>query len=126
MLFGFALGPLQLLPGVGSDGGRSWGEICDSFVRGLRCFLQYDDDEADGGAAALATGGGGAAALAVGGGPGGSCGPAHAGLLCGYVALNFVFNTLGLYLTKHGSAVLQSIVRRARASSSNRMRMQCC
>ena len=116
MLFGFVLGPLQLLPGVGSDGGRSWAEICDSFVRGLRCFLQYDDDEADGGAAALA----------VGGGPGGSCGPAHAGLLCGYVALNFVFNTLGLYLTKHGSAVLQSIVRRARASSSNRMRMRCC
>jgi drug/metabolite transporter (DMT)-like permease len=83
MLFGFCLAPLQMIGGVGSDRGRSWDEICSSFSRGLGCFLQSDEEP--------------------------TCSAAHASLLLGYVAVNFLFNTLGLYLTKHGSAVLNSI-----------------
>ena len=104
MLFGFALGPLQLLPGVGSSGGQSWDSICMSFRRGLACFLHLDDNgNASGLGSGLGSGSGGDWPAGSG------CGTHHTLLLVGYVAVNFVFNTLGLWLTKHGGAVLNSI-----------------
>eukprot|EP00965_Chrysotila_dentata_P044999 1494767-Pleurochrysis_carterae.AAC.2 len=84
MLFGFVLAPLQMLPGVGNADGVSWGTIISSFADGARCFVEADAD--------------------------GVCASRHTFLLlCSYVAVNFFFNTLGLWLTKHGGAVLNSI-----------------
>lgn len=82
MLLGFCLAPVQIFPGVGSADGQSWEEIFSSFGSGWQCFL------AD---------------------PSIGCSARHTFLLFAYVLINFFFNTLGLYLTKHGGAVLNSI-----------------
>ena len=82
MLFGFALAPLMLLPGVGTARGMRPGEIASSFADGAACFAERDA----------------------------ACTERHAfALLCVYVGVNFCFNTLGLWLTKHAGAVLNSI-----------------
>ncbi len=108
-LFGFALAPLQVFPGVGSADGKTWDDICDAFVRGWHCFSKsfaYSYLQQQQQAAA-------ATALAApsddDGDDSAMCGPQHALLLIGYVGVNFLFNTTGLYLTKHGGAVLNSI-----------------
>ena len=88
MILGFALAPLMSLPGVGTAEGQSWAEITTSFRHGLECFL----GRVEGCARSH-----------------GSHGGRPTVLLLLYVAVNFVFNTLGLYLTKHGGAVLNSI-----------------
>eukprot|EP00614_Pseudopedinella_elastica_P010419 CAMPEP_0172606456 /NCGR_PEP_ID=MMETSP1068-20121228/26656_1 /TAXON_ID=35684 /ORGANISM="Pseudopedinella elastica, Strain CCMP716" /LENGTH=352 /DNA_ID=CAMNT_0013409155 /DNA_START=330 /DNA_END=1388 /DNA_ORIENTATION=+ len=83
-LFGFLLAPLQLLPGISSRQGMTMSEIGSSFTSGWRCFLEIE----------------------------GACPEGTSGtfwLMWGYCAVNFVFNTLGLFLTKHGGAALSSI-----------------
>jgi len=104
MLFGFVLAPLQVFPGVGSPHGSSWSQICAAFVRGWRCFSVSLAYSWAGASAASAVGGTAATDDDVS-----TCGPQNAWLLIGYVGVNFLFNTTGLYLTKHGGAVLNSI-----------------
>jgi len=96
MLFGFVLAPLQIFPGVGSASGRSWTHICADFWRGWLCFC-----------ASFKHASGEGAAGDMDATP--SCGAHNALLLIGYVGVNFLFNTTGLYLTKYGGAVLNSI-----------------
>jgi hypothetical protein len=82
-LLAFALAPLQVIPGVGSVDGLSLAAIWESFVGGWACF---GETEASG------------------------CAGRHTcALLFLYVFVNFLFNTIGLWLTKHGGAVLNSI-----------------
>jgi hypothetical protein len=116
--FGFLLAPLQALPGVGSAHGQNPQEMAVAFAEGWRCWRQqirgcrkrcvmgggglvmlgmmlgvvmmmvimYDDDDDD---------------VVV---------ARHTfWLLSGYCLVNFVFNTAGLFVAKHGSAVLNSI-----------------
>ena len=76
MLFGFVLAPLLLLPGLGSANGSSPTVIVENFASGLRCFAEL---------------------------PGTGCRGHYTLLLMFlYVGVNFCFNTLGLFLTKHG------------------------
>jgi drug/metabolite transporter (DMT)-like permease len=81
LLIGFALAPLQAVPGLGSARGVALREIPGQFSAGWRCATGADAGCAQRG-----------------------CGL----LLLGYVAVNFLFNALGLYLTKYGSATLRS------------------
>ena len=82
-LFGFVLAPLQLLPGMSSARGVPARQMLDGMASGWACFIERD-----------ATG----------------CAERHTMLLLfAYVGVNFVFNTTGLWLTKHGGAVLNSI-----------------
>lgn len=83
MLFGFILAPLLTLPGLGSAHGIPPGEIMTNFESGFRCFAELEDSGCSGRYTFL--------------------------LLWLYVAVNFCFNTLGLWLTKHAGAVLNSI-----------------
>ena len=82
LLWGFILGALQLIPGVGSSHGSSLTEISQSFWSGLVCYVQRDEMCANRGTFFLLT---------------------------GYCVINFVFNVLGLYLVKHDGAVLSTI-----------------
>lgn len=81
-LISFIYMPLLVLPGFSSKQGMSFAEVVDSFVDGWTCYSQQDPDCARGGAFLLLT---------------------------GYCGVNVCFNTLGLYLTKHGSAVLNAL-----------------
>ena len=81
-LISFIYMPLLVLPGFSSKQGMSFSEVVDSFVDGWICYSQQDPDCARGGAFLLLT---------------------------GYCGVNVCFNTLGLYLTKHGSAVLNAL-----------------
>ena len=82
LLWGFVLGVLQLIPGVGSSDGVSLSEINHSFWSGLLCYFQWDEE----------------------------CSSKYTfSLLSGYCVINFVFNVLGLYLVKHDGAVLSTI-----------------
>ena len=82
-LFGFVLAPLQLLPGMSSAHGVPASQMLDGMASGWACFVERD-----------ATG----------------CAERQTTLLLfAYVGVNFVFNTTGLWLTKHGGAVLNSI-----------------
>mmetsp|Transcript_82036 Transcript_82036/g.163889 ORF Transcript_82036/g.163889 Transcript_82036/m.163889 type:complete len:498 (+) Transcript_82036:230-1723(+) len=83
-LFGFLLMPLQLVPGVASAQGLTAGQTVSSFRGGWACYLERS----------------------------GACPSTSAGtfwLLPAYVFVNYLFNTLGLFLTKHGGANLNSI-----------------
>jgi len=83
LLFGFVLAPLQVIPGVGTAHGISFQEIWDAFIGGFGCFAQLEHT---------------------------GCAERHTFLLLwAYVGVNFCFNTTGLWLTKHGGAVLNSI-----------------
>jgi hypothetical protein len=42
LLWGFILGVLQMMPGVGSETGYSLSEINSSFWSGFECFLEID------------------------------------------------------------------------------------
>jgi len=78
----FAYMPLLVMPGFGSKQGMSFQEVLSSFSDGWTCYTEKDPD----------------------------CADAHAFmLLTGYCGVNVCFNTLGLYLTKHGSAVLNAL-----------------
>mmetsp|Transcript_15431 Transcript_15431/g.26891 ORF Transcript_15431/g.26891 Transcript_15431/m.26891 type:complete len:222 (-) Transcript_15431:340-1005(-) len=83
MLFGFVLMPLLLFPGLGSADGQSTEEIIQNFLGGFRCFAETEDSGCQGHFTFL--------------------------LMWLYVGINFCFNTLGLWLTKHAGAVLNSI-----------------
>ena len=82
-LFGFVLAPLQSLPGVSTAAGQTPADIVAAFHGGYECFLARSAD----------------------------CPPREGTtwLLLGYCAVNFVLNTTGLVLTKHGSAALNAI-----------------
>jgi len=84
MFFGFLLVPLQaLVPGA-----PSVSETVRDLYGGILCFLQLDGGAVDAG----------------------SCiGTGHFWLMIGYCVINFVFNTLGLYVVKYGSATMNSI-----------------
>jgi len=78
----FAYMPLLVMPGFGSKEGMSFQEVLTSFSDGWTCYLEKDS----------------------------GCADSHAfWLLTGYCGVNVCFNTLGLYLTKHGSAVLNAL-----------------
>jgi len=82
LLWGFVLGVLQMLPGIGSAEGSSLSEIFDSFCSGVACFIHYNNE----------------------------CSSKHTfWLLTGYCVLNFILNILGLYLVKHDGAVLSTL-----------------
>lgn len=81
-LISFLYMPLLILPGFGSQDGMSISEVSASFGDGWECYLERVPE----------------------------CAEVHAfWLLTGYCGVNVCFNTLGLYLTKHGSAVLSSL-----------------
>lgn len=85
LLFGLSLAPLQALPGIGSAHGVPLSSILPSFHRSWQCFLQA---------------------------PSSSCVGQHPPpslLLLGFCLINLVFNTAGLYVSKHGSAILNVI-----------------
>lgn len=83
LFFGFLLAPLQLIPGIGPEGCNSFADILTFFSDGWKCCFEID----------------------------GMCsGKYTLALIMGYVFINFCFNTTGLYMTKHGSAVLNSTV----------------
>ena len=74
-----------MLPGMGGPDGRTARQIVANFRDGFRCTFDATA-------------------------PGRSCGFENAGkLILIYCIVNFTFNTLGLYLTKRASAVLNSI-----------------
>jgi hypothetical protein len=82
LCFGFMFAPFQLLPGMGSSQGMTLQEIASNFHEGMLCFLEYDA----------------------------RCREQNTFLLLiGYCSINFIFNTTGLYLVKHGSATLNAI-----------------
>lgn len=82
LLVGFVLGLLQVFPGVGTVEGSSIAEITNQFISGVKCYLFMDAQ----------------------------CREDYTFfLLTGYCVLNFVFNTTGLYLVKHDSAVLSTL-----------------
>eukprot|EP00411_Alexandrium_monilatum_P006332 CAMPEP_0175305434 /NCGR_PEP_ID=MMETSP0093-20121207/63743_1 /TAXON_ID=311494 /ORGANISM="Alexandrium monilatum, Strain CCMP3105" /LENGTH=277 /DNA_ID=CAMNT_0016601863 /DNA_START=80 /DNA_END=909 /DNA_ORIENTATION=- len=81
-LVSFLYMPLLVLPGFGSKDGMPWSEVPRAFSDGLACYLERVPDCAENRAFLLLT---------------------------GYCGVNVCFNTLGLYLTKHGSAVLNAL-----------------
>lgn len=83
MLVGFAMLPLTSIPGVASEEGIPVAEAATTLDDGLLCYLQL---------------------------PHSGC--AHKPtfvLLTGYCLLNFIYNTLGLYLTKAASSTVNAI-----------------
>lgn len=79
------LAPLQMLPGMGGPSGQTAQQIATNFRDGFRCTFDVTA-------------------------PGKNCGFGRAGkLILIYCIVNFTFNTLGLFLTKRASAVLNSI-----------------
>jgi len=81
-LVSFLYMPLLTLPGFGSRDGMALAEVPKAFQDGLACYLEQVPDCAESRAFLLLT---------------------------GYCGVNVCFNTLGLYLTKHGSAVLNAL-----------------
>lgn len=82
LAIGFLLAPLQFLPGVSTDDGLTLHETLSSFNDGFQCFIGNKIE----------------------------CNERNTFLLCvGYCIVNFFFNTLGLFLVKHGSATFNSI-----------------
>jgi hypothetical protein len=82
LLVGFLFAPALTLPGFASADGIPWTEIKSNFADGARCFLETTDE----------------------------CAAGHAfWLLTGYCLINVLYNTLGLYLVKEGSAVLNGL-----------------
>lgn len=85
LLFGLGLAPLQALPGIGSAHGVPISSIPSSFRRSWQCFLQT---------------------------PTSGCADQHPSpslLLLGFCGINLTFNTAGLFVSKHGSAILNVI-----------------
>jgi len=83
--FGLALAPLQALPGIGSAHGVPLSSIPTAFLESWDCFLEKPTSVCHG------------------------QWPAPSLLLLAFCAVNLVFNTGGLYVSKHGSAVLNVI-----------------
>lgn len=81
-LVSFLYMPLLVLPGFGSPTGMTWQEVPVDFMDGWHCYMEHIPECADRGTFLLLT---------------------------GYCGVNVCFNTLGLYLTKHGTAVLNSL-----------------
>lgn len=81
-LVSFLYMPLMSLPGFGSKTGMPFSEVPMAFSDGWQCFVHRVPECADHGAFWL--------------------------LIC-YCGVNVLFSNLGLYLTKHGSAVLNSL-----------------
>lgn len=82
LLWGFVLGFLQLIPGMGSLNGVTVNEMRSSFYSGVLCFLHVDQECADRNTFTLLT---------------------------GYCLINFLFNIVGLNLVKYDSAVLSNL-----------------
>jgi hypothetical protein len=82
LLWGFVLGVLQILPGMGSEQGSSLAEINSDFWSGVACFLHIGDECAD---------------------------HYSFSLLTGYCIINFMVNCTGLYLVKHDGAILGTL-----------------
>lgn len=81
-LVSFLYMPLLVLPGFGSRDGVPLSEVGHAFVDGFQCFTEQVPE----------------------------CAEKHAMLLLvSYCGVNVCFVTLGLYLTKHGSAVLNAM-----------------
>jgi len=89
----FLFMPMLLVPGFGSEHGTTWAEMGDSMSRGVQCFLQLD----------------GSYTILKDGSHESCSSQGTFWLLTGYTLTNICFNTLGLYLTKVGSAVLNSL-----------------
>eukprot|EP00929_Paragymnodinium_shiwhaense_P001511 TRINITY_DN101744_c0_g1_i1.p1 TRINITY_DN101744_c0_g1~~TRINITY_DN101744_c0_g1_i1.p1 ORF type:complete len:456 (-),score=90.71 TRINITY_DN101744_c0_g1_i1:53-1420(-) len=81
-LVSFLYMPLLVLPGFSSKEGMKLSEVSAAFVDGYSCFRHEVPECAEKNAFFLLT---------------------------GYCLVNVCFNTLGLYLTKHGSAVLNAL-----------------
>jgi len=81
-LVSFLYMPCLVLPGFGSAKGMSMQEVPEAFLDGWHCFLEREPECANQGTFLL---------------------------LIAYCGVNVCFNTLGLYLTKHGSAVLNAL-----------------
>eukprot|EP00928_Gymnodinium_smaydae_P061049 TRINITY_DN4509_c0_g3_i2.p1 TRINITY_DN4509_c0_g3~~TRINITY_DN4509_c0_g3_i2.p1 ORF type:complete len:431 (+),score=84.43 TRINITY_DN4509_c0_g3_i2:165-1295(+) len=81
-LVSFVYMPLLVLPGFGSQDGMSWSDVVSALSDGMDCYLERVPECAEQWTFLLLT---------------------------GYCGVNVCFNTLGLYLTKHGSAVLNSL-----------------
>lgn len=80
---GFFMAPLQMIPGIGGNMGYTVAEIIDNFVGGARCAMGAEP----------------------------ACDGKHTFLLItGYCAVNFLFTTMGLFMTKHASANLTATV----------------
>lgn len=82
LLIGFLVAPIQFIPGMGSESGMSLQGILESFYSGFMCYLEYSS----------------------------ACMHRHTFLLCtAYCCINFMFNTMGLFLVKYGSATMNAI-----------------
>ncbi len=82
LLIGFLVAPIQFIPGMGSETGLTFNGILESFYSGFTCYLEYST----------------------------ACMHRHTFLLCtAYCCINFMFNTMGLFLVKYGSATMNAI-----------------
>ncbi|GMI07739.1 hypothetical protein TrVE_jg5007 [Triparma verrucosa] len=83
LIVGLCMMPLTSIPGVASQNGMPVTEAAQDLVDGTRCYFQL---------------------------PHSGCGnlPTFA-LLTGYCLLNFIYNTLGLFLTKYASSTVNAI-----------------
>ncbi|CAE8630246.1 unnamed protein product [Polarella glacialis] len=81
-LVSFLYMPLLVLPGFGSRDGMPFQEVPVAFADGWKCYMEEVPECAERKAFLLLT---------------------------GYCGVNLCFNTLGLYLTKHGSAILNAL-----------------
>ncbi len=94
LLVGFAFAPALVLPGFASEHGVPWSEIKSNFWKGLQCYLQVLPDKM----------------LNPETGESHTCTENNAFLLLtGYCFVNVLYNTLGLFLVKEGSAVLNGL-----------------
>ncbi|GMH50685.1 hypothetical protein TL16_g00842 [Triparma laevis f. inornata] len=83
LFIGLCMIPLTAIPGVASEHGMPVAEAAEDLVDGTRCYFQLPHS----GCATLPT----------------------FALLTGYCLLNFIYNTLGLYLTKYASSTVNAI-----------------
>lgn len=81
-VLGFGFLPFVQLPGLSGSEYQSFGDAIQDFSDGVRCYLEVIP----------------------------RCNVDHTfALLSGYTIVNFAFNFCGLFLTKHGSAVLNTV-----------------
>merc|ERR1719188_894715 len=81
-LISFLFMPLLILPGFGSVDGIPWAEVPKQFHGGFLCFLETTEE----------------------------CAEKHTfWLLVGYCGVNVLYNTLGLYLVKVASALMNAL-----------------
>jgi hypothetical protein len=93
-LISFCYLPMLLVPGFGSKEGMTWTQVGHSMSDGFNCYLEVEGSYVTDSTTGLHV-------------PCSERGTFW--LLTGYCAVNIMFNTLGLYLTKVGTATLQSL-----------------